>query len=194
MVDSRPPYRLWGDDGIPQLGILGKPVGLILNLAGDLLRIQGDYSIYPPEETKRLLFAACEKCRPNGLSATQSMRSDINSLAEILEASNPTRNPADSKLMGGIWRMIYTTATSGGNAGRIGPLTGDVDQDLQPQNGIIKNICKIQFPPLLATLTANQSKLDRNNWRVDFIDLKVKIFGQSIVLTKFPSGIFRIWE
>ena len=133
-------------------------------MVADLLRIQGDGAIYPPEETKRLLFDACESCKPNGLKATSKAREEIRSLVEILEASNPSRNPADSKLMAGFWRLLYTTATTGGNAGRLGPLTGAVYQDLNPDAGIIKNICRVDFPPIIGCLTAKQSRFDSKTW------------------------------
>ena len=104
-----------------------------------MLRIQGKDAIYPPEEIKRLLLDACDKGKPNGLSSTPALRDEIRSLVEALEASNPSRNPADSKLMAGFWRLLYTTSTEGGNAGKLGPLVGAVFQDIDPDAGIIKN-------------------------------------------------------
>lgn len=192
--DNNLRYRLWDNEGIPELGILAKPVGYILNVVGDLLRIQGDYSIYPPEETKRLIFEACSLVQPNGLTATFKQRQDILSLIEIMEGSNPTRDPALSNLMGGFWKLLYTTAESGGNVGKFGPFVGNVYQDLNPSQNSIKNIGRVDFPPIFGVLVADQSVKDSNSWQITFDKLDLSIFGVRIISKKFPANIVRIWE
>lgn len=56
----------------------------------DLLRIQGEGSFYPPEIAKKALLPLLKSCQPNGLTATEEQKSEINSLVMTLEASNPT--------------------------------------------------------------------------------------------------------
>lgn len=188
------PYRLWDAQGIITLGVLGKPVGFILNIVGDLLRIQGNYSIYPPEETKRRLFDACSHVQPNGLKATVQQRLDILSLIEIMEASNPTRNPATSKLMEGFWKLVYTTAETGGNVGKFGPFVGDVYQDLNPSQYLIQNIADVKFPPIRGVLVADQLVNDKTSWKITFDKLEVSVFGVKFIKKKFPANIVRLWE
>ena len=83
-------YRLWNENGVSSLGILAKPVGFVLNIVGDLLRIQGDSSIYPPSEVKKLLADTLISCPKNGINTPQNLKDLINSYVGILEASNPT--------------------------------------------------------------------------------------------------------
>ena len=83
-------YRLWNENGVSSLGILAKPVGFVLNIVGDLLRIQGDSSIYPPSEVKKLLADTLVSCPKNGINTPQNLKDLINSYVGILEASNPT--------------------------------------------------------------------------------------------------------
>ena len=83
-------YRLWNENGVASLGILAKPVGFVLNIVGDLLRIQGDSSIYPPSEVKKLLADTLISCPKNGINTPQNLKDLINSYVGILEASNPT--------------------------------------------------------------------------------------------------------
>mmetsp|Transcript_22879 Transcript_22879/g.23105 ORF Transcript_22879/g.23105 Transcript_22879/m.23105 type:complete len:274 (-) Transcript_22879:91-912(-) len=188
------PYRLWDDNGVLELGMLAKPVGAILNLAGDLLRVQGSDSIYPPEDIRNLLFQACEKGGLNGLKASKELREEIHELVHILEQSNPTNNPAKNTLMDGYWRLLYTSTTTGGNAGRLGPLTGVVYQDLSVREGIIRNICAVGEGTIRGVLEAKWSVYDSNTWRIDFTDLIIRVFGMKLFTKPFPSGTYRLWE
>ena len=141
-----------------------KPVGIVLNKVGDLLPIQGQFSSYPPEDAKRLLFDACSKCKENGVVASAELKAEISNLIAVLEASNPTRSPSRSKLMSGFWKLLYTSSPPSQNTGKIGPFVGDVYQDLTPEVGIIKNICSVKFPPIGGALAANQTIFDAQNW------------------------------
>ncbi len=67
--------------------------------------------------------------------------------------------------MNGFWRLLYTDfdppATS---AGKLGPLTGTVYQDLDGNAGQIINYLKIGFPKIEGGLVARQSVLNPNTW------------------------------
>ena len=84
-------YRLWDSDGITSLGpILAKPVAYVLNTVADLLRIQGEFSSYPPEEAKKLLAATLKTCPKNGIETSIEIKQKIESIVSVLEAVNPT--------------------------------------------------------------------------------------------------------
>ena len=67
---------------------------------------------------KEVLFESTNECQPNGLKATKAQQKEIDIIVQSIEALNPTLNPANSLLMNGYWRMIYTDfnppATSSG--------------------------------------------------------------------------------
>lgn len=158
-------YRLYPDDRFPGLGILSKPVGLVLNYVGDLLRIQGPYSVSTLENLKSLLIENTDDCQPNGLNATPEQRQSIKKLAETLESFNPISNPALSPSMNGFWRMLYTDfEPAAASSGKLGPFVGEVFQDLDMSQGKIKNILKIKFPPIEGALVANASIRDKKTW------------------------------
>ena len=67
--------------------------------------------------------------------------------------------------------MLYTDLTPAApSSGKLGPFTGDVYQELDPRNGIIKNLLNIDFSlvKLRGGLVAHQSIHDNKTWRVDF--------------------------
>lgn len=71
--------------------------------------------------------------------------------------------------MNGFWKLLYTDfdppATS---AGKLGPLTGSVYQDLDSKKGRIINYLKIKFPKIEGGLVARQSVKDMNTWYVQW--------------------------
>ena len=66
----------------------------------------------------------------NGRGASPSLRQTIDGFARDLERRNPTHRPAESAKMNGFWRMLCTSLEGAPSAGQLGPLTGDVFQDL----------------------------------------------------------------
>jgi hypothetical protein len=69
--------------------------------------------------------------------------------------------------MNGFWRMNYTDySPSGPSSGQLGPFIGDVFQDLNSTEGIIKNLLSIKFPPITGGLLARQSIEDISTWWV----------------------------
>lgn len=67
--------------------------------------------------------------------------------------------------MNGFWRMTYTDySPSGPSSGQLGPFVGDVFQDLDSSKGEIKNLLKIQFPPVVGGLVGLQTVEDPSTW------------------------------
>jgi hypothetical protein len=89
-IRSLSEYRLYDSDGVKILGFLAKPVGFVLNIVGDLLRIQGSQSFNPIFEQKKKLFKILEKVQPNGLTARLEQKVEIEKIVEILATYNPT--------------------------------------------------------------------------------------------------------
>ena len=117
------------------------------------------------DETKELLKKKMFRCRPNGLKASAGDREAITNLVEALEKVNPTKRPAYSPLMNGFWRMLYTDLEpAAASSGKLGPFVGDVFQDLDSTNGIIKNILSIKFPTIKGALVAFQRIKDPDTW------------------------------
>ena len=140
-------YRLWDDtEGIKSLPVIGKATGNLLNLAADLLRIQGivclliysilpcvhsfhhssiigPNSILPQEEFKNLIYEEVMRTGKNGASRTKEQESNIDSYVKVLEKYSPTSSPAYSSKMDGMWKLLYTdftpAAASSGKLGRL---------------------------------------------------------------------------
>ena len=104
------------------LALLAVPVSSLLQPRGRVLA--------PSPKTR--LVEALRPLQRNGKDTTRDQRLAIDALARELERGNPTRSPARSAAMGGFWRMRYTSLETSPSAGQLGPLTGDVFQDLRP--------------------------------------------------------------
>ncbi len=166
-------YRLWDEERpFPLPGIMGRQTQWVFNTVADLLSITGEGSEFYPEISKSLLIDALEKTGKNGLKASDQQRKEIEGLVDVLEAGNPTLNPARAtKKMEGNWQMLYTDLVPAApSSGKLGPFTGDVYQELDPSNGIIKNLLNIDLPGLKISggLVAKQSIFDKETWRIDF--------------------------
>lgn len=67
--------------------------------------------------------------------------------------------------------MVYTDySPSGPSSGQLGPFVGDVFQDLDSSKGIIKNLLKIEFPPIAGGLIGLQTIKDPSTWSINFSD------------------------
>lgn len=151
---------------------------------------------------KSTLYELVDRCQPNGINALDSVRMEISSIVEDLERRNPTERPALSNRMNGFWRMHYTDfsppATS---SGKLGPFIGEVYQDLYPTNqtsssGVIKNILRINFPPIVGALVAKQRIVADDTWSIEFQRLSNKIadFIQLPISTFPPGSQIRLWQ
>ncbi len=67
--------------------------------------------------------------------------------------------------MNGFWRLLYSDfnppATS---SGKLGPFVGEVFQDLNSNIGEIRNILRLNFPPIQGGLVARQTIRDPQTW------------------------------
>ena len=142
-------YRLWDDERrFPLPGIMGRQTQWVFNTVADLLRIQGEGSEFIPEISKNLLLDALKQTGRNGSKASEVQKKEIEGLIEVLEAGNPTLNPAlATKKMEGNWQMLYTDLSPAApSSGKLGPFTGDVYQSLDPRKGVVKNLLNIDLP------------------------------------------------
>lgn len=198
-------YRLYDNEGFKIFGLsiplVSKPTGFILNLAGDLLRIQGSNAIYAADEAKLQLIQSLAKVNKNpktknGINVDANTRADIRSLVECVESNNPTKSPALSSKMNGYWKMIYTDYDPPAeSAGKVGPFVADVFQDIDSSNKVIKNILKLDFPKIEGFLQANQDVYDASTWSIDFDYVSNKIFGIQTPIKKFePKSQVRLWK
>lgn len=166
-------YRLWDDERrFPLPGIMGRQTQWVFNTVADLLRIQGEGSEFIPEISKNLLLDALKQTGRNGSKASEVQKKEIEGLIEVLEAGNPTLNPAlATKKMEGNWQMLYTDLSPAApSSGKLGPFTGDVYQSLDPRKGVVKNLLNIDLPlvKISGGLVAQQSIYDKETWRIDF--------------------------
>lgn len=149
------------------------------------------------DKTKLLLFEQLQICQPNGINVSLDKRELINNIVIDLESKNPTSKPAYSSKMNGFWRMLYTDfSPPSTSAGKLGPFIGDVYQDLDSNNNIIKNILDLSFPPLTGALIAKQSILNDNTWSIEFDRVGNKLFNTiNLPATRFePGSQIRLWE
>jgi hypothetical protein len=114
--------------------------------------------------------------------------------------------------MKGKWKMLYTDfKPASTSSGKLGPFVGDVFQDLsqgvnsknrmirgERQEGTIKNILKIPYPPIYGELAAKQIVRDANTWQIEFLYVSNKIFGLSLPTVNFPQEDgkkeIRLWK
>ena len=149
------------------------------------------------ERTKLLLLKQLQTCQPNGINVNIDKRKHINNIVIELESKNPTSKPAYSSKMNGFWRMLYTDfSPPSTSSGKLGPFIGEVYQDLDSNNNIIKNILNLSFPPLTGALIAKQRILNDNTWAIEFDRVGNKLFNRiNLPTTKFkPGDQIRLWE
>jgi PAP_fibrillin len=156
-------------------------------------------------QLKESLRVLTNKAKPNGINASKSLRMEITKVVEEIERKNPTRLPALSPLVKGLWRMCYTDfEPAAASSGKLGPFIGDVFQDLtvvsisQNKVGEIKNILKIKFPVIEGALVAKQSIRNANTWQIEFEEVRNSIFGFQLPVKTFPQETskkeIRLWE
>ena len=65
------------------------------------------------------------------------------------------------------WHTSSPTV-SPASSGKLGPFVGDVFQDLDATQSIIRNVLKIKFPKIDGALFANQRIKDPYTWEIEF--------------------------
>ena len=99
-------------------------------------------------------------------------------------AEPTTAAPAESPLLDGNWRLLYTS-TKGGSAGKLGPFVGQVTQVMDYKGLSYFNVVKL--PLLSATLDAHWDVKDPSTWKVIFDRLTIRIFGKRVISKPFPE-------
>ena len=129
--------------------------------------------------------------KKNGLKCTPAEAGELDEIICMLEAQNPTTAPAESPLLDGTWKLLYTT-TKGGSAGKLGPLTGNVLQVFSYDDGCYSNVLKI--PPIRATLDAHWEVMDQSRWKVIFDRITFRILGLKVASKPFPPSQNGVWR
>lgn len=95
-----------------------------------------------------------------GLRANRAEQQSILTAVAAVESTNPTPLPlAAPDLLGGDWRLLYTTSSGLLNLGRL-PLAqlGQIYQCIRPATSSVYNIAEIQSLPYLSSLVSVVAK------------------------------------
>jgi len=133
----------------------------------------------------------------NGVSATDVQVREIDALVRDIEKMNPTKNPSQSDSVEGTWRVIFSTAPSPSN-GKLGPFLGSALQSVNLDTGIYANELLLgpneNAPWINACLLADWDDIgDGNNWKVNFRNITLSLFGVDLFTKDFDEGTSRIW-
>jgi PAP_fibrillin len=125
-----------------------------------------------------------------GLSASNTEKIAISAAIADVETSNPTLRPLESALLGGDWRLIYTTSASLLNLGRL-PLSdlGQIYQCIRLDTSRIYNIAEIQSLPYLSSLVSVVAKFQLINERRVQVNFERSIVGlQNLLGYQSPAA------
>jgi PAP_fibrillin len=125
-----------------------------------------------------------------GLSASNTEQLAISAAIADVETTNPTLRPLESAVLGGDWRLIYTTSTSLLNLGRL-PLSdlGQIYQCIRLDTSRIYNIAEIQSLPYLSSLVSVVAKFQPINERRVQVDFERSIVGlQNLLGYQSPAA------
>ena len=110
------------------------------------------------------------------MKTTADDKDAIMKAVKELESLNPVKDISRSVKLNGKWNLIYTSNT-GSSAGKLGPLVGQVVQDIDLSSGLYTNYAIFLNGLLEASLTATWDTLNAKTWRVNFQSLRFKLFG-----------------
>lgn len=127
----------------------------------------------------------------NGIKATSAIRIEIDEVVKNLEDLNEEKKITTSPLMGGNWKLIYTT-NSGSSAGKLGPFIGRVDQDIDIDSNEYINYVRLGGV-VQGALTATWDNLSPKLWKVKFQKIAITVFGIP-VQKKDLSGSEGTWR
>jgi hypothetical protein len=153
------------------------------------LGIKGASAVHPLALTQTI--ASLAEGTKNGLACTDREAAELGTLIGLLEEQNPTADPAESALLDGDWKLLYTS-TKGGSAGKLGPFVGRVNQLMELGNQKYTNVVKVRGAQ--AALAAHWDVLDACTWRVFFDTLTVRVLGRNLIKKPFPEGTSGIWR
>ena len=128
----------------------------------------------------------------NGLKATDETRSEIAAIAKSLAAFNGIKSIASSPAMTGNWKLLYTT-NGGNSAGKLGPFVGRVDQTIDVPSNRYINYVRVGPGVLQGALSASWDNINANTWKVNFLDIEIKVFGIPVKKNVF-NDVSGIWK
>jgi hypothetical protein len=109
-----------------------------------------------------------------GIRANHTEQQEILAAVAVVEKTNPTLLPlATPDLLGGDWRLLYTTSAGLLNLGRI-PFAqlGSIYQCIRPATSSVYNIAEIQSLPYLSSLVSVVAKfqpISQQRVQVNFV-------------------------
>ena len=127
----------------------------------------------------------------NGLACTPAEACELDEIISMLEAQNPTAAPAESPMLDGTWKLLYTS-TKGGSAGKLGPFVGAVTQVMDHPSGTYYNAVALRG--VRAVLAAHWEVLDPNRWKVIFDTIEFRVLGRRLIRKPFPPTQTGIWR
>ncbi|GAB5371028.1 hypothetical protein AAMO2058_001544000 [Amorphochlora amoebiformis] len=123
----------------------------------------------------------------HGVGLDVEKREKINFAADKLSELSPVEQPATSKYLNGLWKLLYSTSEAQ-SAGNLTPgafknvglnLVGDVEQDIDLSK--CRYINRIKLGPLIeGSLEASWDTLNDMSWIVRFLRFKVKLFNGAV--------------
>ena len=144
-----------------------------------------------PQETIEVILKRSQG-KQNGIKTTADDKEAIMKAVKELEALNAVRDVAKSPKLDGKWNLVYTSNT-GSSAGKLGPLVGQVVQDIDLSSGLYTNYAIFLNGLLEASLTATWDTLNAKTWRVNFQSLRFKLLGIQLLERELKSvGIWRM--
>jgi len=154
-------------------------------------------SLYAVLSDKKDAIIKATESTNNGISATDVQVKEIDTLVRDIEKMNPTKNPSQSDLVEGTWRVIFSTAPSPSN-GKLGPFLGSALQSVNLDSGIYANELLVgpneSTPWINACLLADWDDIgDGSNWKVNFRTITLSLFGFDLFTKDFDEGTSRIW-
>lgn len=154
----------------------------------------------PPQMLLEELEDLINMAPRNGIDTPVELESQILDVCQKLERQqNPNVSPSKRPdLMNGFWNMRWTNfEPAAPSSGKLGPLVGDVFQDIDLDRSVAKNILRVNFPPICGALTAKTSAVNDFTVAISFQQVGNKLGG---IIPLGPKVVFepgkevRLWE
>jgi len=172
-------------------------ISLVFVQIGNQKNVRRKISLHAVLSDKKNAIIKATESTDNGVSATDVQVREIDALVRDIEKMNPTKNPSQSDSVEGTWRVIFSTAPSPSN-GKLGPFLGSALQSVNLDTGIYANELLLgpneNAPWINACLLADWDDIgDGNNWKVNFRNITLSLFGVDLFTKDFDEGTSRIW-
>jgi hypothetical protein len=151
------------------------------------------------------LHSLIERAPQNGIETPTELQLQIKDLCTQLQQVNPNPKPCLApSLLNGFWYMLYTDySPPGPSSGKLGPFVGNVYQEIDLDEGVARNIFRLQnslLPVLniIGELTAfPTTKDDGTTVAITFDKVGTKVCGLLPLgpNIEFPKGQeIRLWN